>query len=506
MRNTNGIRKRGKEMFCGKCGHEVKDGAKFCQNCGAPVTIVEENIVSGGIEKNIAAEKKVREKKSDRIKKVLISVGCLIALVVVAIVGINVYDCFFANQKLAAVENENGKWGYINEEGELVIECEYDRVGENWIDGVVWVGKKVGIDEEGNEKMKFGLINKRGKVVVPFQYDDVSNYKFGELFAVRKESGELDEDGDEILKLGFINSRGKQVTEIKYLYARPLSFESENDLIIVTERTEGDDVYNSGIMNSKGDIVIPFDYQDIWSQTKTMGEDGLICVGKGGNGEYKYGYINYDNKEVIPIQYDIGGTFADNGLAVVCKNEKWGYIDKKGNTVIDFQYNNAYTFAENGIARVEETDGTYSYIDATGTVIKSGAWTDTYDFDENGLTQIQIGDEWGLFNADWEKIIPCEYTSIINLSEGMYSVGIIGEDGRYEQLADCKGRILDKKFDYLSSEFGVNSWIPAGTEIGVNEDGMREFSWRYVDKKGETMLDLPDEYRWVEPFRETNPK
>ncbi len=24
-------------MFCGKCGHNIPDGAKFCSNCGAPV-------------------------------------------------------------------------------------------------------------------------------------------------------------------------------------------------------------------------------------------------------------------------------------------------------------------------------------------------------------------------------------------------------------------------------------------------------------------------------------
>ena len=29
-------------MFCTKCGHEVKDGVKFCTNCGAPVGLSQE--------------------------------------------------------------------------------------------------------------------------------------------------------------------------------------------------------------------------------------------------------------------------------------------------------------------------------------------------------------------------------------------------------------------------------------------------------------------------------
>ena len=28
-------------MFCSKCGHEIKDGAKFCPNCGAPAGVGE---------------------------------------------------------------------------------------------------------------------------------------------------------------------------------------------------------------------------------------------------------------------------------------------------------------------------------------------------------------------------------------------------------------------------------------------------------------------------------
>ena len=28
-------------MFCSKCGHEIKDGAKFCPNCGAAVGVGE---------------------------------------------------------------------------------------------------------------------------------------------------------------------------------------------------------------------------------------------------------------------------------------------------------------------------------------------------------------------------------------------------------------------------------------------------------------------------------
>ena len=40
-------------MFCGKCGTKLKDGAKFCQNCGVKV-----NSVSNSVEKKIRKEQK----------------------------------------------------------------------------------------------------------------------------------------------------------------------------------------------------------------------------------------------------------------------------------------------------------------------------------------------------------------------------------------------------------------------------------------------------------------
>jgi hypothetical protein len=43
----------------------------------------------------------------------------------------------------------------------------------------------------------------------------------------------------------------------------------------------------------------------------------------------KWGYIDKEGKEVIPIKYDWARSFSE-GLACVKLNGKWGYIDKEG--------------------------------------------------------------------------------------------------------------------------------------------------------------------------------
>ena len=52
------------------------------------------------------------------------------------------------------------------------------------------------------------------------------------------------------------------------------------------------------------------------------------CVERDG----KFGYIDRDTEEVIPLIYDAAKDFSD-GVALVCREGKWGCIDVYGNEV-----------------------------------------------------------------------------------------------------------------------------------------------------------------------------
>ena len=55
--------------------------------------------------------------------------------------------------------------------------------------------------------------------------------------------------------------------------------------------------------------------------------EGLALVKLNG----KYGYIDKQGNEVIPLKYDYANNFLE-GLALVRLNGKYGYIDKQGNS------------------------------------------------------------------------------------------------------------------------------------------------------------------------------
>ena len=87
--------------------------------------------------------------------------------------------------------------------------------------------------------------------------------------------------------------------------------------------------------------------------------DGLAAVLLGG----KWGYIGKNGTSYIPFKYEQGCVFVD-GLARVKLYDKWGFIDKSGATVIPFKYAMAADYS-NGLARVSY-NGKNGFIDKTG--------------------------------------------------------------------------------------------------------------------------------------------
>ena len=91
------------------------------------------------------------------------------------------------------IKVENNKFGFVDKDGNVIIECKYDAV-QPFVDG------KAKVLLNG----KWGFIDKSGNVVVPFKYDFAWN--FSEGLAV------VELDG----KWGFIDKSGNVVVPCKY--------------------------------------------------------------------------------------------------------------------------------------------------------------------------------------------------------------------------------------------------------------------------------------------------
>jgi len=225
---------------------------------------------------------------------------------------------FFNGLKPAIAEN--GKYGYKNNKGVMVIPAIYDDANE--FNGSGWATcYKDGF---------MGCVNTSGKVVVPFTFKFIQT-GFGKYIAAQTQNGECriyNSDDGTFIKIEGIND----------IYA----FEKSG----ITTFKSGN---KFGIINTKGKILCPA----IYDHTSTNNE-GLIKVFT--NGQLQI-YDILNNKILATIPNAKGYGTISNGITQIEIDEKCGFIDKYGKTIIPAQYYNLGDVFQNGLTYFQ-TDGT----------------------------------------------------------------------------------------------------------------------------------------------------
>lgn len=209
---------------------------------------------------------------------------------------------------LAAVGNNDGKYGFIDKKGELVIPMSFD-VDEGGVTSEFHEGYAVVCKNE-----KYGYIDKSGKEVIPCNYDAVFNFSEGMALVIKEG------------KFGFIDAKGKEVIPCEYSYANHFS-----EGIAVVQKG---DKYQ--FIDKTGKVVLDNSYSGI-----SNFQEGFSVVYKEGEKneyftQYVHGFIDKNGKEVIPCIYNTCNQFSE-GLAVVEKDGIYGFVDKKGNSTFDLQ-------------------------------------------------------------------------------------------------------------------------------------------------------------------------
>lgn len=241
------------------------------------------------------------------------------------------YDYVTAFNEGMALVRKGSKWFYIDNVGNTIIKSfnpgkdNYENgykdkngnaffsSGISWIwnnkeDGVVGINKKGDICLRG---FSFGLYLVRDKLNFWPHYSN-GLCPIGELLGPGK------------CKFGFIDITGKQI--IPPIYDEVNVFK-ENFAVVMKEGL-------TGIINTKGEVVIPL-------SNRLFGDyyvsEGLIPV----ISNKLYGFLNLENKLIIPFQFKHAKSF-HCGLAVVKSSNndnegQYGYVDIWGNSTFDFK-------------------------------------------------------------------------------------------------------------------------------------------------------------------------
>ena len=259
----------------------------------------------------------------------------------------------------------NGKWGYVDADGNERIKAQYDAAEWFW-DGLAAV-KKDGL---------WGYIDKSNNVIIPFIYDYTFAFSEG-LTSVEAggQAGFIDGNGSIVIpmkyaacydfyqgiapvedhagRLLFINKAGEKVDE-PFLRQRILLrdkyiFFYKDDLIGV-KSVKGKILLEpkfDAIQRFKGKFTFFKENSELYGLIKKNGkikrnpayEDVKSITEKMGavmkNG--KWGFIHVKKGVIIAPVYEDVLPFS-NGYAAVKKSGKWGFIDRKGKMVVPAVY------------------------------------------------------------------------------------------------------------------------------------------------------------------------
>lgn len=319
------------------------------------------------------------------------------------ITGNLIVDCIYDDYRVAYKDNYfpfsiNGKWGFVSENNEVLIQFKYDAI--EYITDSTFVGKI---------NSKQGLFDYNENAILQPIYD-VIGYNVIENFSYVR-------IGD---KYGYVNSHNKLITKCEWGFTLP-----ENGYLILRKSIPGKLGYNEkelAINVETGEIVIPMEYDNIDDYS-----DGLFCVRK----DDKYGYLNNKNEVVIPLKFADAMSFSE-GLAMVAIEDgifysiggplprrTYGFIDKTGTFVIhpkfgDPLFNDGSKKFSEGLCAVGVKSSKYywaqkfGYIDITGKYVIEPIFTKAGDF-INGIAVVERGNKYGGINKRGEIIIDIKY-------------------------------------------------------------------------------------------------
>ena len=332
----------------------------------------------------------------------------------------------------------DGKWGYVDRQGALVIEPQYDQA---------WPFR------EGRARVlqfgRFGFIDAAGALAVPLRFDNAYDFSGGRA---RVEQFEAAYSGQRRRVLpagrklsGYVGPGGEVVVPPRYYEGRDFA-----DGVAPVRLMDGLNVFN---------LFWLFKRPTTWA---VIGPDGEVRFDSGDRdfGRASEGRLAYQER---------GALFS---------SPRWGYLDTEGRAAIAPQFSRAHGFSD-GLACVGLDDRS-GYVDADGRLVIAAEFEGCGRF-SGGVAPVQDpeSDRWGYVDEAGAWVTEPQFLFADQVEEGLAMVQ--AEDERFGFVAPGDGYVLPAVYDWARPFEGGLAYVRQGTVEG------------YVDRTGAFVWQKPAE-------------
>ena len=265
---------------------------------------------------------------------------------------------------------------------------------------------------------------------------------------------------------GFIDNSGKKLSDLMYETTINLSktlilAKEANKFVLIPKENLTSD--NLGFASGKLTLENEYDrvivsYADNYAVVELAG---------------KFGYINEEGEEVIPLKYE-AATLFDGNIASVQFGETWGAINKDGKTVIDFKYKAMGNF-QDGYAVAKNKKNKWSLIDVKDKSLFPFKYEFLTPMNDEGVAIAKNKGKYGLIDQAGEIIVPFKYdfeekyAGLLQICEGYIW---LKKDNKWGTVDHSGKNIIPFKYDVLNSTDGEEAKVFLGKKMQiVNKDG-----------------------------------
>ncbi len=318
----------------------------------------------------------------------------------------------------------NGKYGFMNSQGKLIIPALYNEVGP-FQEGLAVVSKEdlFGIIDKKNQvvvdfqfdeilefvnnraivrkERKYGVIDRLGKLIFPLDFDDISLNDSGLYDAVKEEKNSMYDLNFHVLPYvdGVVEQSFSQWMSIQY---------PEYEFVGDIDRTSNRAVVKvSGQLNyidSTGKLILtsPLEwFPDALSVAKFS--NGFAVFRK----KDKFGLMDVNGKSVQKAVYEASGPFT--GFWPVKDKGNWALLDVKGKVILPFEYDFIRFMPDLGY--LIEREEQFGLLNSMGNMILPVSFSTIKGF-EDAYYLVSIEEKFGLFLKDGREILPIQYERI----------------------------------------------------------------------------------------------